>query len=253
MSSGFKAMILAAGAGTRLRPLTANLPKPMLPVAGRPVLEYTIAWLRYYEVRQVAINLHHCPEAVIDYFGDGSAFGVRITYSVEEVILGTAGGVKRLAHFFEEPFILIYGDVLTDLDLNDLIRFHISQPSTGHMSMTVHRVPNPSAGGVVELDKLGRVTCFMEKPAAKAVRSNLVNAGILIINPEILEYIPSGQFFDFGQDLFPRLLQVGVPIYAWPLPETAFLLDIGTPENYAQTQEKWPTPRARLFFGEERR
>ena len=148
-----KAMLLAAGEGTRLRPLTIDRPKPMLPLAGRPMLEYTVAWLRHHGITQIGINLHHCPEVVTDYFGDGSAFRVDIAYSVEERILGTAGGARRMSRFLDCTFVLVYGDVLTDLDLTTLVGFHRRHTAGPHLTMTLYRVPNPSECGIVSLDE----------------------------------------------------------------------------------------------------
>lgn len=243
-----RAMVLAAGEGTRLRPLTLDRPKPMLPVAGRPILEYTLAWLRHYGVTQVAINLHHCPRVVMDYFGDGATFGMEITYSLEETILGTAGGVKRMASFLDGTFLVVYGDILTDLDLKALMGFHSNQPQGPHLSMGLYRVANPWECGIVKLNGQGRVTAFMEKPAREEVFSDLANAGVLLMDAKLLEYVPDDRFYDFGQDLFPRLLRLPIPIYGWPLPDTAYLIDIGTPEKYARAQREWPTPAARRFL-----
>ena len=245
-------MILAAGEGTRLRPLTLNRPKPMLPVGGQAIMEYTIAWLRHYGVTQIAINLYHQPQIVKDHFGDGSAFGVQIFYSVENTILGTAGGVKRVVHFFEDdPFVVIYGDVLTDLDLGALVDFHDSRPSGHHLSLCLYRVSNPWECGIVSLDGRGRITRFVEKPSGEDVFSNLASAGVIVIDPEILEHVPDG-FYDFGRDLFPRLLNIGVPMYGWLLPDGAYLIDIGTPEKYERVQREWPTKRACLFMEREK-
>ncbi len=243
-----KAIILAAGEGTRLRPLTQHCPKSMLPVAGRPMLEYPIAWLRHYGITQIAINLHHCPQVVIDHFADGHAHGVDITYSLEETILGTAGGVKRMSSFLDGTFVLVYGDVLTDLDLEVLIRSHLSHLEGPHLSMSLYRVPNPEQCGIVSLDVAGRVVRFAEKPRVQDVFSDLAHAGVSILDPELLQHIPDDCFYDFGQDLFPRLLHAGVPIYGWTLPQTAYLIDIGTPDKYARAQREWPTPRAHAFL-----
>jgi NDP-sugar pyrophosphorylase family protein len=246
-----KAMILAAGQGTRLRPLTLDRPKPMLPVAGRPMLEYTMAWLGYHGIRQVAINLHYQPRVIMDHFGDGSAFGMEITYSVENIILGTAGGLKNIAYLLsDEPFVVIYGDVLTDLDLGSVINFHDRRPTGAHLSMCLYRVENPSECGIVALDERGRITRFVEKPRQEDLFSDLANTGIMIVDPEIMEHVPASQFYDFGRDLFPCLLKKGVPIYGMPLSETAFLIDIGTPAKYRKAQKEWPSPQARLFMEE---
>jgi NDP-sugar pyrophosphorylase family protein len=243
-----KAMILAAGEGTRLRPLTANVPKPMVPVAGRPALEYTVEWLRHYGIREIVMNLHHCPEAVIRHFGDGRAFGVSIDYSVEERILGTAGGTKRQASVFDGPFVVVYGDVLTDLDLSALAEYHSTRASALHLTMSLYRVPDPERCGVAVLDVEGRVTRFVEKPRRGQCPSDLASAGVLILDPEILRNVPDGVFYDYGQDLFPALLQDGIPIYGWPLPNDAYLIDFGTPENYQRAQTEWPTARSQRFM-----
>lgn len=243
-----RGMILAAGEGTRLRPLTVDRPKPMLPVAGRPMLEHIIAWLRYYGITKIVINLHHCPEVAMKYFGDGSSFGVEIIYSVEETVLGTAGGVKRAASFFDGPFVLVYGDVLTELDLKVLVDFHLARAEEPHLSMTLYRVSNPLECGIVALDQQRRVIRFAEKPAPENVFSDLANAGVLTVDPELLKYVPDGRFYDFGRDLFPQLLQLGVPMYGWLLPDTTYLIDIGTPARYAQAQREWSASKAHPFL-----
>lgn len=245
-----KAMLLAAGEGTRLRPLTLDRPKPMLPLAGRPMLEYTIAWLHHHGITQIGINLYHRPEVVTDYFGDGSAFGVDIAYSVEETILGTAGGARRMSRFLDCTFVLVYADVLTDLDLTKLVDFHHRHAAGPHLTMTLYHVPNPSDCGIVSLDEHGKVIRFVEKPAIDDVFSDLAHAGVSVMDPELLQFVPPDRFYDFGRDLFPRLLQSGVPIYGWPLPDTAYLIDIGTPEKYARAQQEWPTPAARAFLAQ---
>lgn len=236
-------VILAAGEGHRLRPLTLARPKPMLPISGRPVIEHTVGWLRRHGITRISINLHHCPRAVIDHFGDGSRFGVEITYSVEETLLGTAGGVKRMAASFDGAFVVIYGDVLTDLDLTDLLTLHGSQPEEPHISMCLYRVANPSACGIVALDDRGRVTRFVEKPSREEVFSDLASAGVLVVDPALLEYVPDDRPYDFGADLLPQLLRARAPIYGWPLPSSAYLIDIGTPESYARASTDWAAGR----------
>ncbi|HEX7785627.1 MAG TPA: nucleotidyltransferase family protein [Methylomirabilota bacterium] len=243
-----KALILAAGEGTRLRPLTLDRPKPMLPIGGRPLLEHIVAWLRHHGVTRIAINLHHRPHVVMDHFGSGSAFGVEITYSVEDEILGTAGGAKRLSAFLDETFVLAYGDVLTDLALGTLLDFHRSRPKTPHLSICLYRVPNPWDCGIVRLDEQDRVLEFVEKPKRHEVFSDLASSGVLVVDPELLRYIPDGCFFDFGLDLFPALLEAGVPLYGWTLPDSAYLVDVGSPERYARVQREWPTEAARAFL-----
>lgn len=239
-----KALILAAGEGTRLRPLTLDRPKPMVPIAGRPLLEHTVAWLRRFGVREIAINLHYHPEAIVGYFGDGAAFGVRITYSHEDRLLGTAGAARKLADFLAGgPFLVVYGDVLTDLDLGQLWRFHreraIRDPRTG-ATLSLYHMPNPTEVGLVGMDDDGRINRFVEKPRPEEVFTDLANAGVLVVEPTVISHIPPDMFYDFGRDLFPKLLAAGVSLYGWVIPEGTFLLDIGTPEKYAQAQREWP-------------
>ncbi|MGQ9502597.1 MAG: nucleotidyltransferase family protein [Anaerolineae bacterium] len=230
-----KAMILAAGEGTRLRPLTERCPKPMLPVAGRPLLEHIIAWLRAHGVCKIAINLHHHPEAITQYFGDGSCFDVHITYSLEEQLLGTAGAVRRLEHFFHETFVVVYGDVLTDLDLTALTRFH--RQHGGIATLALYRVSNPTACGLVELSWDGRIVRFVEKPRPEEVFTNLANAGVYILEPQVIAHIPLAGPSDFGRDIFPKLLQHKLPLYGYIIPATTRLVDIGSPEHYHLAQE----------------
>lgn len=236
-----KAMILAAGEGTRLRPLTLERPKPMLPIAGRPAIEYTVVWLRRHGIRDIAINLYHKPDAVRAHFGDGARFGVSIRYSVEREILGTAGGVRRLADFFDEPFVVVYGDVLTDMDLGALIDFHRARAAERpHLTLALYRAPNPAACGIIALDDAGRVTRFVEKPPPDDIFSDLANAGVQVMEPGLVSLIPPNTFYDFGHDLIPRLLAEGWPVFGMPMPPGSYLIDFGTPEQYARAQVEWP-------------
>jgi mannose-1-phosphate guanylyltransferase len=230
-----KAMILAAGEGTRLRPLTDDCPKPMLPVAGRPLLEHTLDWLRGHGVRQMAINLHYRPHSITTHFGDGSGFGVEITYSHEEHLLGTAGAVKRLEGFFESTFAVVYGDVLTDLDLTAMLALHRARG--GVATVALHRVDNPTARGLVEMDGDGRIVRFVEKPPPEQVFTDLANAGVYILEPDVLRLVPAERFYDFGRDLFPDLLGRGMPLQGYPIPDMTYLVDIGSPESYRRAQQ----------------
>jgi mannose-1-phosphate guanylyltransferase len=248
-----KAFILAAGEGSRLRPLTLICPKPMLPVAGKPGLEWIVAWLKTCGITDLVINLHHRPETVIDHFGDGSAHGVHITFSREAAILGTAGGVKCVQHLFRDTFIVVYGDVLTDLDLKPLIEFHYTNGSEPHVTLSLYHAPNPTECGIVGLDRHGRVTRFVEKPAADAIFSDLANAGVLLIDPPLMEYVPAATFYDFSNDFLPLLLERGLPIYGQVLPEDTYLIDIGTPEKYERVQHEWPTGRLQAMLAAEGR
>jgi NDP-sugar pyrophosphorylase family protein len=233
------AMILAAGTGTRLHPMTETLAKPMVPIGGRPVLEHTVRWLRDHGIRRVAVNLHHRPESVSGHFGDGSRFDVEIRYSEEPELLGTAGGVKRLESFFEDPFLVVYGDVLTDLDLGAFVTFHRSVGTAVHATLAVDRRPDVAQGGVVVLDADNRIRRFVEKPRPGEIRSSWVNSGVMVLDRALLARIPAGRFSDFGREVLPQWLSDGVPVYGWPLPAGTFLADVGTPESYARADREW--------------
>lgn len=234
------AMILAAGKGTRLHPVTETVAKPMVPIGGRPVLEHTIRWLRDHGVRRVAVNLHHRPESVRGHFGDGSGFGVEIRYSEEPELLGTAGGVKRMEAFFDDPFLVVYGDVLTDLDLGALAACHRSRGAVAHATLVLDQRADAAQCGVVELDaEDGRIRRFVEKPPPGEIRSPWVNSGVMVLDRALLARIPAGRFSDFGREVLPAWLADGVPVYGWPLPAGTFLVDVGTPESYARAEREW--------------
>lgn len=236
------AMILAAGKGTRLYPMTETLAKPMVPIGGRPVLEHIIRWLRDHGIRRMAVNLHHRPESVRGHFGDGSGFGVEIRYSDEPELLGTAGGVKRIESFFEDPFLVIYGDVLTDLDLGALVTFHRSADTGAHATLAVDRRADAAQAGVVEIHANHRIRRFVEKPRLSEIHSPWVNSGVMVLDRALLARIPAERFSDFGREILPQWLSDGVPLYAWPLPEGTFLVDVGTPESYARAEREWRRP-----------
>jgi NDP-sugar pyrophosphorylase family protein len=225
-----KGMILAAGEGQRLRPLTNHLPKPMLPIAGRPLLEHTILHLCDCGITDLAINLHYLPAAVMDYFGSGSRWGARLRYSVEEKLMGSAGGVKRLQAFFNDTFVVYYGDVFTRADLRPMIAFH--RRAGVLATMGLYQVPDPWNRGIAQLDNSQTIVRFVEKPPRDQIFSNLANAGIYILEPEVLDSIPAGQVYDFGNDVFPKMLADGSRIAGYVIEDT--LIDIGLPEKYAE-------------------
>ncbi|MBX3001649.1 MAG: nucleotidyltransferase family protein, partial [Caldilineaceae bacterium] len=238
-----KALILAAGQGTRLRPLTDDCPKPMVAINGQPLLEYLVGWLKGHRIDEVAINLHYRPQVITDYFGDGSAFGVKIIYSYEDPILGTAGAARKLTTLFADgPFVVVYGDVLTDLDLSDLLAAHERNrqrdPSTA-ATISLMSVANPTEVGLVDVAADGKIRRFVEKPRADEVFTDLANAGVMVIEPFLLESIPPDTFYDFGLHLFPQLLAEDLSLYGWILPHHAYCLDIGTLEKYEQAQVDW--------------
>jgi NDP-sugar pyrophosphorylase family protein len=227
-----RALILAAGEGQRLRPLTLRMPKPMVTVGGRPVLEHLIALLRLHGITEIAINLHYRPEAIVEYFGDGKAFGVAITYSHEEQLLGSAGAARALDEFLTEPFVCLYGDVLTDADLSALVARHREAAAAG--TIGVYEVSDPSRCGIVELDRSGRMTRFVEKPVSGTIEGNLANSGILVLEPSVLPEIPPNQPYDFGLHLFPKLLDRGIPLFGERL--DGYIMDIGSMERLEQAE-----------------
>ncbi|MBW7884360.1 MAG: nucleotidyltransferase family protein [Caldilineaceae bacterium] len=236
-----KALILAAGKGTRLGHLTAEYPKPMLIVGEQPLLAHHVYWLRSHGVTQIAINLHHAPEVIPGYFGDGSAFGVEIVYSYEPDMLGTAGAAKNLEWFLTERFAVIYGDVFTNMNLGRLAAFHADRLQSlgveSGFSMSLYRVPNPTECGLVEVDSIGHVRRFVEKPPADQVFTDLANAGIVVCDPQILTWIPKDTVFDFGRDLLPKLIQSGHPVFGLPIAGDEYVIDIGTPAAFLRAQE----------------
>lgn len=235
-------MILAAGLGTRLRPLTLTCPKAMLPIGGRPLLEHTLHLLRHHGIRDVVINLHHLPEQIVAHLGDGRPWGMRITYSFEAELLGTAGAVKKVEGHFSSPFVVIYGDVFTDLDLTAMFRTH--RVKQGVATLGVYAVDDPWLRGIVEVDATGRITRLVEKPAPEEAFSNLANAGVYILEPQVLDHIPPHTPYDFARDLFPALLARGFRLYAHPV--SGYLVDIGAPEKYRQAQRDWAAGRLNL-------
>jgi NDP-sugar pyrophosphorylase family protein len=227
-----KAIILAAGEGTRLRPLTLNTPKVMLPIDGKPLLAYTLELLRFHNITEVAINLYHLPHVVMDWLGSGERFGIHVTYSVENPILGTAGALTRLRDFFDDTFVVIYGDDLTDLNISSLVRFHQAKEALATVALL--EVDNPTNYGIAEVDDEYRILRFVEKPAPGTISSKLGSTGVYVLQPEVIDYIPSDTFCDFGYDIFPALLSQGVRIYGYLTKD--YLLDIGTVENYYRAE-----------------
>jgi mannose-1-phosphate guanylyltransferase/mannose-1-phosphate guanylyltransferase/phosphomannomutase len=201
-----KAMVLAAGLGTRLRPLTYEITKPMVPVLDRPVMEHILDLIDRYEFDGVIANLHYFPETIREHFGE------RISYRFEEELLGTAGGVRACAEFFgEDPFLVISGDALTDIDLGAFVARH--RESGGIASLAVKQVADTREYGVVLHDRSGRITGFQEKPAPEEALSDLGNCGIYIFDPRIFDYFPERPFVDWAKDVFPALLEHDVPFY----------------------------------------
>jgi mannose-1-phosphate guanylyltransferase len=239
-----KAMILAAGKGTRVRPITHTTPKPMIPILQKPVMEFLLELLKEHGFDEIMVNVSHLAEEIENYFRDGQRFGVQIAYSFEgrieegELIgeaLGSAGGLKRIQDFqpfFDDTFVVLCGDALIDLDLTEAVRRHKQKGAMA--SLIARRVPREevSSYGVVVTDPDGRVLRFQEKPAVAEAASDMINTGIYIFEPEVLDFIPSGEPFDIGSDLFPRLVEAGAPFYA--LPMEFEWVDIGKVPDYWQ-------------------
>jgi NDP-sugar pyrophosphorylase family protein len=230
-----KALLLAAGEGKRLRPLTEILPKPMIPIAGKPILEHNVNFLARWGIREIAINLHHCPEVVVDHFGDGSNFGVNITYSHEPELLGTAGAVKKLERFFESTFLVLYADNLIDCNLKRLLLFHHEHQGIG--TVVLHYRDEVTQSGIVALDDHDRVTHFLEKPRRDQAISHWVNAGVFVFETDVLEYIPSSIPSDFGREILPSLLEQSKRLYGYRLREGEEIWWIDRIEDHKRVQE----------------
>jgi NDP-sugar pyrophosphorylase family protein len=218
-----KAMLLAAGRGDRLRPLTDNVPKPMIEIAGKPILEHNVVLLAHYGIREIMINLHHCPAAVSDYFGDGRKWGVSIRYSHEETLLGTAGAVKRVEEFFDSTWMLLYGDNLTNCNLAALLAKH--RHAGAAATLALFRREDVAQSGVAVLDEADRVQEFVEKPTSVPPPSHWVSAGLMVAEKEILDLIPSGRPSDFGFDVLPDALRRGLPVFGYRMHEDLWWID----------------------------
>jgi NDP-sugar pyrophosphorylase family protein len=226
-----KAMVLAAGEGTRLRPLTLALPKPMVPVVNTPLLVRTLRLLAAQGVRDVAVNLFHRSETIRDALGDGEALDVRLCYSDETTLMGTAGGVKRMERFLDQPFLVLYGDNLYHTDLAPLIALHRERRALA--TIATFTAPDPSACGLVVTDEAGRVTRFQEKPPPAEVFTDQANAGVYVLEPEVLQLIPEATTHDFGKDVFPALLAAH-PGRMFAQPLDGYVQDTGTVSAYQQ-------------------
>ncbi|HEY0826572.1 MAG TPA: sugar phosphate nucleotidyltransferase [Bacilli bacterium] len=227
-----KAVIMAGGKGSRMRPLTCQIPKPMVPLLNRPCLEYIIELLRNHGITEIAVTVQYLSEVIINYFGDGSKYGVKLHYFEEPLPLGTAGSVKNAESFLDEPFIVISGDGLTDFDLTKAIHYHKSKKSLVTLVLTPMNAPLEY--GVVMTDSSGRIQRFMEKPSWSEVFSDTINTGIYILQPEVLQSFEKGITYDFSTDLFPLLLSLGEPLYGYVA--EGYWSDIGNLHQYRQTQ-----------------
>ncbi|MBE3581512.1 MAG: NTP transferase domain-containing protein [Thermoanaerobacteraceae bacterium] len=244
-----KAIIMAGGEGSRLRPLTCRRPKPLVPVANRPVMEYCVDLLRRQGFAEIGVTLQYLPGLIQEYFGDGSDFGVHLQYFVETTPLGTAGSVRNAAPFLDQTFVVVSGDALTDFDLREAVAFHRERGALATLVLT--QVENPLEYGVVITDPDGKIRAFLEKPSWGEVFSDRVNTGIYILEPEVLDLIPPDRPFDFSKDLFPLLLKEDKPLYGITL--EGYWCDIGNIAQYWQAHQDILSGKARVrIVGEDR-
>ena len=227
-------MILAAGFGTRLKPITDNLPKPLFPVLNRPILEHTLQFLSKQGIREIAINLHHQPEKIIDYFGDGKDFGVNLHYSKEEEILGTAGGIKKLQSFLkDETFLVINSDVLADIDLNNALEFHKEKKSK--LTLVVRQDSNTEKYKPILRTEEGRIVNFLGHTINNSdPTTQVMFTGIQIMEPDIFSRIPENKFCGTTEDVFPGMIKDELPVYGYL--HEGYWIDMGTRETYIQAQ-----------------
>jgi mannose-1-phosphate guanylyltransferase len=240
-----KAMILAAGKGTRVQPITYTIPKPLIPILHKPVMEFLVDLLKQHDFTEIMVNVSHLAKEIESYFHDGQRFGVQIAYSFEGTIredgelegqaMGSAGGMRRIQDFypfFDDTFVVLCGDALIDLDLTAAVKWHKEKGSLA--TIVTKSVPRSevSSYGVVVTDEDGKVKAFQEKPTVEEALSTNINTGIYIFEPEVLNYIPSGQEYDIGGDLFPKLVEMGAPFYAIPMDFQ--WVDIGKVPDYWQ-------------------
>jgi mannose-1-phosphate guanylyltransferase/phosphomannomutase len=223
-----KAVIMAGGEGTRLRPLTANQPKPMLPMANAPMAEHVVNLLRRHGFEEIVVTVGFLASTIRTYFGDGSELGVRLVYATEETPLGTAGSVLNAIDELDDRFLVISGDVVTDVDLTALVEFHAKQGGVATLALVA--VENPLEFGIVILDADGRVERFLEKPGWGDVFSDTINTGIYVLEPEVFDWIPAGRTIDFSAEVFPVMLEAGRPLYGYVA--GGYWEDVGTLEAY---------------------
>jgi mannose-1-phosphate guanylyltransferase / phosphomannomutase len=223
-----KAVVMAGGEGSRLRPLTVTRPKPMVPIVGRPVMEHILNLLKAHGITDVVVTVQYMASAIEDYFGDGNQFGMHISYSREEVPLGTAGSVKNAEALLDEPFLVISGDALTDFNLSEIIKYH--QDRKALATLTLAHVANPLEYGVIITNEEGHIAQFLEKPSWGEVFSDTINTGIYVLDPVIFSYFEGNKPFDFSQDLFPMMLEKGDPMYGFVA--SGYWCDVGNLAEY---------------------
>ncbi len=228
-----KALFLAGGLGTRLRPITNDLPKPMVPIMGKPLLERNIENLKNHGVDEIVLSTCYKPHKIERYFEDGRKLGIKISYISEDIPLGTAGAIKNAQSFFNDTFLVFNADILSDIDISEMIRFHKEKGALATIAVT--QVDNPSAYGVIEHDENGFITAFKEKPQPHETSSNLINAGVYVFEPQLLDEIPSGRAVSIEREIYPQLLQKGYKLAVYN--RCSYWLDLGTPDKYLRAHK----------------
>ena len=242
-ASKLKAVVMAGGEGSRLRPITSARPKPLVPVGNLPIMEHILGLVKRHGITEVVATLHFLADEIQNYFGDGSEFGVNLSYSIEDTPLGTAGSVKQAEHLLRDgTFLIISGDALTDCDIDKALAFHRAKGSVA--TLVLYRVPNPLEFGVVITDDDGRVVRFLEKPSWSEVFSDTVNTGMYILEPEVFERMEKGKNYDWSQHIFPQLLRDGAPLYGYVMED--YWADVGSLTQYREAQEHLLSGRVNL-------
>lgn len=241
-----KAVILVGGKGTRMRPLTCAIPKVVVPVLNRPLLEHTLRNLGQHGIKDVILAVGYLPDVVKERIGDGSQLGIRVTYVIEKQELGTSGAVKNAENYLDGAFFVFNGDMLTGIDVVAMMEAHRKVKPKVTMALTP--VDNPTLYGVVETNKPGMITRFVEKPTWDKVSTNMINAGIYVVEPEILRLIPAGVFSMFEHNIFPKLLEMGEPMLAYP--SDAYWIDVGAPDKYLRANLDLLNQRAKEIVNE---
>ncbi len=240
-----KAVVMAGGEGTRLRPLTSLRPKPMVPIVNQPVMEHIIGLVKHHGITQVVATLAFMPQVIEDYFGNGEEWGMEISYALEETPLGTAGSVKNAESLIgDDTFVVISGDALTDIDLSEVIRFH--KEKGGPVTIALKSVPDPLEFGVVITDENGKIERFLEKPSWGQVFSDTINTGIYVMEPEVFEHIPEGEPYDFSSQLFPDLMAKGYDLFACTV--DGYWCDVGSLESYVEVHRDILDGKAMIFI-----
>ncbi len=225
-----KAVILVGGLGTRLRPLTYNTPKSLVPVLNRPFLEYVLCKLKRHGIEEIVLAISHLSPPIETCFGDGSRMGMKISYMPEDSPMGTAGAIKNAEEMLSDTFFVLNGDIFTDLDYSSMLAFHRQKGAAATIALTP--VDNPSQYGLIETGGNGRVTRFLEKPRPEEITTNMINAGTYILEPCVLDKIPQSEECSVERRLFPSMLEAGDAVYAYQSP--GYWIDIGNPEKYSQ-------------------